>query len=85
MTDVAICKAHADDAAYCSECLWCCIESLEAYIRKLEAPATMRAIRYAAIVRTVEKCEGNRTRAAKVLGISRQTLRTALKEGAGDE
>src|SRR5439155_20964853 len=51
-------------------------------------PGVVRAlaeVEKLAIEHALEVCEGNKTRAAQLLGISRQTLRTKLKEFAMED
>ena len=45
----------------------------------------MEDVEKLSIRHALQVCEGNKTRAAKGLGISRQTLRTKLKEFAMDD
>ncbi|MBD3162940.1 MAG: response regulator [Candidatus Eisenbacteria bacterium] len=44
---------------------------------------TLEEVERAAIVHTLERLKGNKTKAAEVLGISRQTLRSKIRDGDG--
>jgi two-component system response regulator HydG len=47
---------------------------------RLEPGKTLKEIEQEMILKTLEECSGNRTRAAEALGISRRTLQLKLKE-----
>jgi len=47
--------------------------------------ATVGEVERQLVLHTLARCDGNRTRAARVLGISVRTLRNKIREYAGSE
>lgn len=46
--------------------------------------STVEAIERELVVQTLARCDGNRTRAARVLGVSVRTLRNKIRQYASD-
>jgi len=51
----------------------------------LQPGMSLDAVERLVILSTMEACEGNKTQAAKVLGVDRRTLRAKLKKIGRDE